>query len=271
MTFDFDALASRKVAGVPLPIVGAVLAAGAIYGAVKLKPSADPAPVDVPPDDGSGDAPTGDASADGQPTFFASPSSFPTVGIGSQVSANTQDTDAAWTRRATEWLIGQGEDSGDAARAMSKYVQGSPLTYDEGRMRDLAVAQFGLPPENIPTGKTGGYKGPASSQGQPPLRHMVKGVSDDSFGELANLYYHMNSRDAVNLIESANPGLSGPFAPGTGIKVPEYRNPKYYRATNHVKSVYEIARKNGTTPQKLYELNDQLKFPVKSGTRVRVK
>lgn len=269
MGIDLDALAKRKIAGVPLPIAGGVLAAGAAYAAWKTtRVPSDPAE-DVPEGDASGNA-EGDSADGGQPIFLATaPGAI--NGTGSTVtSANTQDTDEAWKRRAIEWLVAQGNDPSTASRAMSKYLNGSQLSFDEGALRDAAIGQFGLPPESVPTGKTQVYKGPASKQGEPPLSHVVKGTSDDSFGELARLYYGMAGEQNANLIEAANAGVNGPFPVGATIRIPRYRNPKYVRATAHTRSLIDIARKNGTTPARIKELNGDREFPAKVGTRVRV-
>lgn len=271
---DIDGLLKKKIAGVPVPVIGGVVAAGVAYYAYTIH-TAPSDVTDVPEGDAASADPTAEGdpgnAALGQPTFYAS-NPGAVYGTGSTVTATTtQDTDDAWKRRAVEWLIANGTDASLASNAMSKYLNGAQLTFEEGAARDKVLAQFGLPPESIPTGKTNLYKGPASKQGEPPVSHIVKGTSDDSFSELALLYYGLGGGIASNLIEAANGGaIKEPFPVGTTIRIPKYHDPKYFVATSHTRSLYDIAKRNGTTAARIHELNGEREFPVKVGTRVRV-
>lgn len=261
MAFDIGELSHRKIGGVPVAYAGAALAAGGLWYALRAKPTPEPVDTGASAGDSAGNAE--------QPVFTALPSGT-VEGVGSVTSATTQDTNDAWVRRAVAFLVAAGVGVADASNALNAYVDGAQLSYEQGKLRDRAVAQFGLPPESVPVSPTSGYKGPASRQGTPPLSHKVVGKSDDSFTELAYLYYSLNNADAVRYLTAANPGVSQPFAPGQAITIPKWHAPKYFRATSATHNLYDIARKNGTTPGAVASLNPGLGFPVKVGTRVRV-
>lgn len=267
-----EEIAGRKVAGVPIGVLGVLGGGSLLYYAVKMNKADPPAVADtgVP---GGDQADTQDGyegfQATGAPNYWGTGA---LVGpAGSAVSANVQDTNDAWVRRGVEWLIANGTSVSAASAALNKYVDGEPLSFQEGAIRDRAVAQFGLPPESAPISPVAPYKGPATKQGTPPLDHVVKGTSDSSFGALAMLYYGFSNAASRNLVEASNPGLGEPFRPGTAVKVPRFHEPKFWKATRSHTNLYEIASKNGTTPAVILSLNPGLKFPVKPGTRIRVK
>jgi hypothetical protein len=183
-----------------------------------------------------------------------------------------EDTNELWGRRAVEWLTANGFTLSMASTAVTKYLSGEPLSYQEGQARDKAVGHFGLPPEGlIPTSTSAAPTPPASKQGTPPCNHTVRGARDNQPAELARVYYGIANADAINLIESKNPTLTKPYRVGTVVRIPVYRDPKYYVATSACRTLYEIARKNGTTAAAVKELNPGKTFPVKVGTRVRVR
>jgi hypothetical protein len=104
------------------------------------------------------------------------------------------------------------------------------------------------------------------------LTHIVKGQSDDTIAEVAQLYF--GSRDgAVNLVGSYNSQWKHYQAvnPGSSMVVPAYVTPSYYTATSATNGAGEIARKNGTTADRVRNLNPDKNFPVSTGTRVRVR
>jgi len=251
----FKSLLKQRIKGIPVVLIVAVVAAAALYGAIRLKPAASE---DEPVED---DGLAGDGGDEGQPVFVANQPPQP----------STEDTNDKWARRAVEWLAANGASLSLASSAITKYINSEDLTFAEGALRDKAVKQFGLPPEGLSTSRTGGYKGPAAKQGNPPTSHTVKGVSDDTFAELGRLYYGLSNWDAVNLIRRANLNVVEPFPVGTIIRIPLYNDPKYYTATSATRDLYSIARKNGTTPAKVQALNPGRQFPVKAGTRVRVR
>lgn len=256
---NWKELLSKKVKGIPVVLIVAVLAAAGLYAALKLKPA--------PEDTTEEDVPSGDTGDSGQPVFLANRDSEDS---GDNVS-DTGDTNEKWAHRAIEWLAANGTTLSLATSAITKYVNSEDLTFAEGLIRDRAVKQFGLPPEGLSTSKTQGYNGPATRQGNPPTNHTVKGQSDNTFAELARLYYGLGNWDAVNLIRRVNLQAVEPFAKGTVIRIPAWHDPKYFVATSAARDLYSIARKNATTPANVQALNPGMKFPVKVGTRVRVR
>lgn len=263
---DVGALMSRKVYGIPVVWIAAAVAVMALYGAFRLRPT--PEPVAEEPTD---DEDTAGYSLDfaDQPTFSATPTvTQPTI---------TPDTNELWGRRAIEWLTSTGTTLSLATGAISKYLDGEPLSYAEAVARDRAVKQFGIPPEGLPpvTNNPSApvYAGPATRQGVPPLFHTVKGKSDASTGALARLYYGMDTADTRNLINAhpSNAGKVSPYPVGAKIRVPAYHDPKFFRATSATNTLYAIAKKNGTTAAAVSNLNPGMVFPVKVGTRVRVR
>jgi len=266
MALNFSELSSRKVAGVPIVWVAAIVMVALLYGAIRMKPAAD---VSGDPEESTEDE-SGDFNTD-QPVFAATPVIMQPSGP-SVASTPMEDTNELWGRRAIEWLTANGFSLTMATTAVAKYLDGSALTFEEGRARDKAVAHFGLPPEGILTTSTGrAPESPASTQGTPPTTHTVRGSRDNTTAELARLYYGIANADAVNLIDAKNPTLVKPYPKGTRVRIPAFRQPRYYVATSATRTLYAIARKNGTTPQAVSELNPGMKFPVKVGTRVRVR
>lgn len=271
----FKALLSRRFLGVPAGVFVLLGAAVVLFFAYRMRSSGDVTGVATATDaTPAGD--TGSTDDTQQPDFSAlpdAPSATPVV-----TTTATNDTNDLWQRRAITWLMSTGYSLQIATNSISKYLSGDPLTTEEGKARDAAVAQFGLPPESVPDviqkssnpTSSQGRNTPATKQGEPPLNHKVVNGNDNTPSELAVLYYGTNDKDATSKIESANTTLVTPYAPGTSVHIPQSYYPHYYTATGHTKTIYEIARKNSTTPAKIEDLNPGMKFPVKVGTRVRV-
>jgi hypothetical protein len=260
------ALLNRKVAGIPVYVVALILAAAVLWWAIRLRPTED---VTDPEPSANDSEDTGTDFGDGeQPVFTATPPAT----VGSVTSTNSDDN-AAWGQRAISFLVANGSNASEAGIAINKYLDGDTLTYNQGQLRDKAVAQLGLPPEPLTPGRVKGYAGPASAQGTPPTSHTVMGKSDDSPGELARLYYGMNTADAVRLIRAANSHMVEPYKVGAVVRVPKFHRPQYVRATRHMRTLYELAAKNSTSPDQILMLNPGLEakdFPVKIGRKIRV-
>lgn len=261
-------LADKKVAGIPVLYIALGIGVVALYGAIAMKPSEEPS---VSEEDVEGDVEGDDAGDTSVPVFSATPVIYQPSG-GSVASTPMEDTNELWGRRSIEWLVSNGSTLTVASNAIDKYLNGLEMSYQEAQARDKAVKQFGIPPEGIlPTNSPSAPVRPASTQGTPPLTHRVVNTRDNTASELALIYYGRNGKDAVNLIDAANIGVPHPYKIGQGVKIPPYRNPKYYKATSATRTAGDIARKNGTTMQKIRELNQGMSFPVKAGTRVRVR
>ncbi|HXK36065.1 MAG TPA: hypothetical protein VJ553_00600 [Candidatus Paceibacterota bacterium] len=186
-------------------------------------------------------------------------------------SAAVVDTNDLWVRRAAEYLGGQGQWSTTQVQAaLQHYIDGNDLSYDEGLIRDAAVKQFGLPPETVTPGATG--KMPAKRQGNAPTTHTVKGSLDNTYTELAQLYYGKTDGDTLDLLQLNNKALGqkGPFSTGTKVKIPLWKTPQYFTATSGTKTSTKIASRHGISVTDLKLMNQGLTFPVKVGTKVHV-
>lgn len=62
---------------------------------------------------------------------------------------NTITDNATWGRRAINWLIAQGYDPGLSQSAVSKFLNGTNRTLTEQTLINLALVQFGAPPEDV--------------------------------------------------------------------------------------------------------------------------
>lgn len=271
----FMAMMNRKVAGVPVMWIALLVALVALYAAVRMKGSGEEPGEETDPDAIAGD---GDIESDlgidsDQPVFKATPVIYQPSG-GSVAATPQEDTNELWARRSIEWLTANGYTLTVATTAIAKYMDGDTLSVNEGAARDKAVKQFGLPPEGIlptSTASAATPKPPASRQGTPPTTHTVKSSNDNQPGELARLYYGLDNADTRRQILAANTKVPNPFPVGAKVTIPKRVNPKYYRSTAATNTLYEIARKNGVSAPTVQALNPSMKFPVKAGTRVRVK
>lgn len=60
-----------------------------------------------------------------------------------------EETNANWGRKATDWLIGQGNDPGLSDNAIRKYLSSEELNSQEQSLIDQALREFGTPPEPL--------------------------------------------------------------------------------------------------------------------------
>lgn len=251
---SFNELARKKVAGVPvLYLAGAAVVILAVV-AWKMKPST---PKETPPDAG-GDANAVDESAyDGLATQG-------TVTVVQQPNQTVPDpvvkTNSTWVKDGAEWLVAQNKASGTVAySALSKYVNGGDRSFDEQQLVDLVIKEKGLPPDDIAEGGNAGSK-PAQKQGTPPTVHTITGSSDDTWSEIATLYYGNSGGRGQDLLQFANPSLGaspGPFAIGTKITVPIYNaTPKTYKVPRGPLSWSVVASRNGISETQLKNLNN---------------
>ena len=185
-----------------------------------------------------------------------------------------EETNSTWLKKAVEARVKEGASAGTVQNALQAYLAGAQLTYAQGQERDRAIKTFGLPP-NPPdqTNPVGAPAAPAKSQGPLPRGHKVTNGNDDTYAEIARIYYPTADSASVTLIANANRSRltgTGPFSPGTIVQVPKYSVPKYYTSTKKTDTAAEIAKKNATSSSAIITLNPGMKFPVKAGTRVRV-
>lgn len=252
---SYSEIARKKVLGVPVIYLAAALVTILAIVAWKMKPSA-PAPGDVPPDaGGSSDLPT---SGD-----FSSLDTKGTVTVVQQPAETTptdeQKTNSDWVRTGATWLVQQNMATGTAAySALNKYVSGVDRSFDEEALVNKVIAEKGQPPQDIAEGGNVDAK-PAKKQfPTPPGTHTVEGKSDDTFAELATLYYSNSGGDVQDLIQLANPqfaSFSGTFPVGAQIKIPVYHDAKNWIVTGNM-TWAQAAGKNGISEASLRALNN---------------
>lgn len=214
----------RKVMGIPLIYLagGFVIILAAL--AWKMKPAAAPADTtatDTTPVESASDTILSESQSPlpALPlgTVTAPPSSTP----GDVGNASITDNDE-WLRRGVAFLIEKGNAPGEAQAALATYLDGGDVTFAQGKMRDDAIREFGLPPTPPQIGSTG--PAPAKSQGPLPRSHTVMSSSDNDAVELALLYYGRNDPFAVNSITSRNNGVAH-YAVGQKIWIQELPKP----------------------------------------------
>lgn len=270
----------RKVFGVPVILLAAVVVAVLVIVAWKT-----PKKVDTPVDtsgttdtngDGVPDGADGSAAPTGPAFGMTDTGSFTSAGAPITVTPTPVEvadaSNQTWLRKAIEWLVETGTPGGAAQEALTLYLNGQPLSYAQGQLRDKVIKQFGPPPEGV-SGIATTASEPGRRQGPPPLDHTVKGANDNQYGELATLYYGHNDGHLVDILERANAdkiGTSGPFPPGTKVTIPKYHPPMTYKATASTTTAAAIAKKNGTSEAAVKAMNGSVHWPVKVGTVVIV-
>lgn len=251
----FADVARKKVGGVPvIYLAGGAVAILAVV-AWKMKPSATPP---VPVDAGAGDPNAVDTSA------YSGLATQGTVTVVQQPNQTVADpivkTNSIWVREGADWLTTTNKASGSAAyAALTKYINGADRSFAEQQLVDEVIKEKGQPPEDIAEGGTAGTK-PAQKQGEPPTVHTITGSSDDTWPEIATLYYGNGSARGQDLLQFANPNLgasAGPFAVGTKISVPIFNgSAKTYRVPKGPVSWAAVASKNGISETQLRNLNN---------------
>jgi hypothetical protein len=254
---SFNDIAHKKVAGVPvLYLAGGAVVILAIV-AWKMKPATVP-DAEVPADSGGDPNAVDESAYDGLATQG-------TVTVVQQPNQTTPDavvkTNSTWVRDGSTWLVNQNLTSGTVAyAALTKYINGTDRSYDEEQLVNKVIKQFGPPPDDIAEGGTAG-SAPAKKQfDNPPGVHTITGASDDSWAEIATLYYGNGAAANQDLLQFANPALGsspGPFAIGTKITVPVYHAPVNYTVPKGKPlSWAAVAAKNGISETQLKNLNN---------------
>lgn len=290
---NLSALMQKKVAGIPVVYIIALFVAILAVVAWRMKTPTE----DVPPEDAGEPGSDGDVSGDpaypgGAPTFVANPAPgyiSPDANQGEQ----SIDSNDKWMRRSIEWLAGNGHASVDQATvAIQKYLSGEHLSVSEGKLRDLAISHYGLPPElptsggtdepstpipPVPPGPvTPTPDPPAPRTPIPPTYYTVTGNGDNTWTLLTKKFYGSSDDAHIDYLQSWNVRSgaphSGTIANGVRLWVPVYKSPKYISATATMRTTTDIIKKNPplNSVAMLQELNDGMKFPVAIGTRVRV-
>lgn len=279
---------NKKVFGVKMLYVALAVALLLGFVAWKMKRAGVDAgadPTDTEPtagDEGVGnDVPT---------TVTPSDSSLGIGGGGVSTGGSTTDpvytpptvaeplTNDTWMRMGIDWLIKQGVPSDQATMALQAYLAGDQLSFEQGKLRERVITQFGLPPEipqsggtaNKPTTPKPPPKVTPGTQ-KPPLNFKTT-ASINTYGEIAKKFYGSSNDRYIDLLQAHNMklGHAGPFKVGSVVFVPAKSEPHYFTATKTVRTLAAIAAKNGTSQAVVKELNDKTHFPVAVGHKVRV-
>ena len=264
----------KRLAGIPvIYLVGGFVLILAVY-AWTLKPSASLTASDA--------ADSGDSSTD--VTGMADSETYPDMPTGTVVVAPaTQSPDTSlinssiddndqWLIKGTQLLVDRGISGGVAQGALQRYLDGSDLTYYQGSLRDAVIKEYGLPPYPPATISRTNPK-PARRQGPTPRYHTVTGVSDNTIGELVQLYYGSNNaflRNAV-LADSHNKGLNGShgaYAKGDRVWIPNRPTPKDSMPKTPTKTTAHPSKKNPAKTVHVPSLGGNL-HRGSTGTRVK--
>lgn len=279
----FRELMQRKILGIKVLYLVAAFVVALLLVAWKMK-SAPDAEDEVPgedEDDAGADDPLApierypDTDGDGTVTTPVATPETPTTPV---YDVPVEATNETWARTAISWLRQNGGTPESAATAIQKYLAGDALSYAEGQLRDKAINQFGYPPDIPISGGTQNKpvttaKPPTvTPQTQKPPLVFNTTASINTFGEMAKKFYGSNADRYIDLIQAANTSKphAGPFKVGTPFFIPAKREPKYYTAKRGYLTAASIAAANGISQASLKELNDNMKFPVTAGKKVRV-
>ena len=151
--------ASKKVANIPvvyLAVAGAFLLVLLAYHSHRAKKAAVSVAntTGAPPDTAASSTLGTDLGT--PPAIVGTVSSDPN---GQLAVTNTNinpaiNTNDQWLHQAATYLITQGNNPGDVQLALQTYMNGQDLSYEQGKLRDAAVAQYGLPPASFDSGIT---------------------------------------------------------------------------------------------------------------------
>jgi hypothetical protein len=286
---SFKEIARKKVAGVPVIYLagGFVVILGIV--AYKMKSTATP-PATGDESTTTDNVPTDGASdASGMAGDYSGLSTTGTVIVSPQQTTTedaVKETNDTWERSAVTYLIeSKLATPGDAQSAISHYLSGNDLSFDEGKLRDAAITKLKLPPEPLSgIGTTG--QAPAQKQFTNfPGKHTVKGNNDNSPYRLANLYYGTGPNsdptqvsqgwveDANHIVEmnTALGPVTTTYPIGTVVNIPQKVTPVYHTTRANYRYFSAIAAANGMSQAQIQALNPSLANPAPIGVRVRVR
>lgn len=275
---DIKGLLSKKVAGIPVMYLLAGIAVIGLVYALKMKSSVAKDSGDAG-DTTSSNTDQGAASDTGN--AYSGLNGTGTVVVAPQTPPAedaTVETNETWAKAAIDYLIEQNLASPGAAQAaITAYLEGANLTYEQGLLRDAAIRKLKSPPQGVNPGVTADR--PAQKQfSNFPGSHTVKGSNDNTAAKLSTLYYGTADSLHVDLIVEANTQY-GPktttYTVGTVVKIPEFKGYNYYTTTKTVRTFKAIAAKSGLSVAQVKALNptrtetESMNLPI--GLRVRVR
>lgn len=142
-----SALLKKRVFGVPVLYLAILAVTVVAVYAWRAKASTSDEPVSE--EDVAADDPLAEELLPKMPVGTVITMPGPTTGSNSEIETNDE-----WLRKGVAYLLTKGRQGGVAQTALANYLDGAQLTYDQGVMRDLVIAQYGLPPTILPTGTT---------------------------------------------------------------------------------------------------------------------
>jgi nucleoid-associated protein YgaU len=125
---------SKEVGGVPVGVLGVVVAGGLAVGWYFNKRAANKNTASQLTESGVGAGGSGGFADVNPPAEGEKPA----------------ETNQAWQTKATNWLISQGTDPLSAGNAIQKYLTGQTLNVVEQAIVKQALLHFGSPPESLP-------------------------------------------------------------------------------------------------------------------------
>lgn len=195
---------------------------------------------------------------------------------------NTITDNNTWARRAINWLIAKGYDPGMAQSAVSKFINGTNRTLTEQTLINLALIEFGTPPEGVPLPDSPvtppGTTPPPTTTPPPGKAYTLYKVgANETITTVAakfktswwNIYV---ANDKVGLTPSGSHGVMlNPFENIVGktlviptsaaaLKPPPKTTGKYwyYTVQGRGESLFQIQKKTGASVANLYLANDTL-------------
>lgn len=195
--------------------------------------------------------------------------------------ANNAITDnATWGRRAINWLIAEGYDPGTAQSAVSKFLNGTNRTLTEQTLINLALIEFGTPPEEVQLPETPVTPPPTTPKPPPSaakpyvLHRVAPGENITSIARKYNTSWWniFVANDKIGLTPSGSRGvLVGPWDNLQGKvlviptspralkpppSVPNRSRYTYYTVQGRGESLFDIQRKTGAAVANVFAAND---------------
>ena len=206
--------AKRKIAGIPV----LYLAAGFVLVLVAIAWNMKSAPKTDSSEDTTATEKASDTILNEADYPLPLGTVYPDNSNTTDNSGNTSISDNdEWLKRGVMFLSDNGYSPGDAQQALSLYLEGGELSYDQGAMRDKVIRELGMPP--FP-GLIGGTRPDVGrSQGPLPRSHTVRNVNENTAAKLAGIYYARTDTFAVKVITDANNGRTS-YNVGDSVTVP---------------------------------------------------
>lgn len=269
----FQEFAKKKVFGIPVLYLTLGVVIILAVAAWKMKPTAEEKVTEDPDASGGDTDPLTGAGSDY--SGLATQGTVTVVQQGTQTEQEAkEETNDDWERAAVAYLIAEKKaTASEAQNAIAKYLDGADLTYDEGALKNAAVAKLGLPPERL---SNIGTVGTAPAQKQFSLfpgTHTVKGPNDNTPAKLAQLYYGNAGTAYVDTIVSQNYSLGrGTYNVGATVKIPTWYEPRSITVTDKTgRWPSTIGAKNGLSASQVEGLNPGKTAPYPNGTKIRIR